>query len=72
MKNILMSNRPVIAKKWDVEKKDWEAFSGIFHQWGNSILETWKDSDYTFTVAIVERENGKVELILPENICFTD
>lgn len=54
--------RPVIA----------EGTKGTFHGWGESVVYGLGDELKTFTVALVERENGQMERILPEKVRFTD
>jgi len=43
--------------------------AGVFHEWGVDF-EKFNDGIGNFSVAIVERENGKVELIEPILIEF--
>ena len=40
---------------------------GLFHGWGSD-----NDERGTYTVAIVEKENGTVELVYPKRIKFID
>ena len=44
---------------------------GYFHQFGNNIAET-NENVCQYSIAIVEDENGKVHLVIPENIKFED
>lgn len=63
--------RPVIARIWNTETKQWDAISGVFHQWGYGFIET-RENVVQYSVAIIEQANGKV--VTPEagEVTFTD
>lgn len=44
---------------------------GKFHEWGVSY-EEFENGPGNYSVGIVEMPGGKVELVHPENITFTD
>lgn len=44
-------------------------FSGLFHQWGLAY-EEFENGAVNFTVALVENEHGKIEVLAPSNIRF--
>lgn len=55
-------SRKVLAKIWSADKKEYDLVYGLFIRWGN-------DEDNT-TIAIIELENGKVVITLPNNVTF--
>lgn len=63
--------RPVIARIWNEETKQWDAISGSFHGWGFNVIET-NESVSQYSVAIVEMENGKVVTPNAGDVTFTD
>jgi hypothetical protein len=54
--------RPVMA----------EGLKGMFHGWGESVVYGLGDELKTFTVALVERADGRIDRVLPEKVTFTD
>lgn len=45
--------------------------NGKFHMWGNRLSESLTTS-CTYTVAIVELEDGSVINVMPEDLVFSD
>ena len=70
-----MNKVPIKFKKW-IKKEDAEGYyytdyiyDGKFHIWGTNVAET-RESVASYTMAIVELPDGKIELIAPDNIKF--
>nr|WP_169605367.1 hypothetical protein [Microscilla sp. PRE1] len=45
-------------------------YIGYFHQWGTRAYQGEQNTDIQVTVAIVEKKDGKVELVDPEHLTF--
>ena len=53
----------------ETKKYEPTEFTGIFHGWGVDYVE-FESGPGQFTCAIMELDNGKVELIPDENLTF--
>ncbi len=50
------------------KSRSWVKNGGLFHEWGT---ETDSDGD-TYSVALVELDNGRITTVLPEKVRFLD
>ena len=45
---------------------------GFFHQWGETIHQNSEGHAFAMTYGIVEDEEGKIQIVPPQNIKFND
>jgi hypothetical protein len=62
--------RPVKWRRWNRQDKCYGDYAndGIFHGWGSDT----DDAGNPITIAIVEVSGGRIEMIYPPNMIFTD
>lgn len=46
--------------------------AGLFHRWGEELFEQTEGASVSYTVGIVEMEDGAVRTAIPEHIKFND
>lgn len=59
------------VKVYNNYRKETLEYEGIFHQWGSDIIDT-SDNIVSFSVAIVELDNGDVRAAAADCIQFLD
>lgn len=45
-------------------------YEGVFHQWGEKLVNMKDGSETKITVAIIEKDNGDIVTALPERVHF--
>lgn len=64
--------RKVTVKVWEPDGLSYVGRPGLFHRWGEELFEQTEGASVSYTVGIVELEDGSVFAAPPAHIKFNE